>query len=651
MLAGEVVIMEFIFFDKDDRQMFRRSDAIDAHVIHEEYKHTASFPYDSQKVISHGMRVGWLDANGQLALYEIRQPSSTEPSGVQSYEAEHVAVAELTDYIIEDKRAFGVTASTALSRALEGSAWTVGTVEVNPTGSGNFYYTSAWQACQDIRKAWGIELVPRLTFSGTMITGRYVDIRARRGAYRGVRLTLERNIETAGITYDDRSLVTALYGRGKGEVVGSTAEGADTYGRKITFADVVWTKAGGDPADKPAGQKYVEDTAATAAFGRNGRPRYGVVDFDDCENPEELLALTWAELQKRIVPKVTIDLTVTDLRAIGYAKEGIELGDDVDVIINPWRLQIRASVVQLDEDMIDPESTRPVIGDYRSNIVYKDMTTSTNAQVGQQIAQIAPSLLQGYIDTAVLGIMSSKTHRDTLPDGSEIYVTEDETKAVRFAGGGVLLASGKNAAGDWEWRTAITGQGIVADEITTGTLNANLIHVLGTGTYFDGTTLRIQHPSLGANTYSEIDANGLRMIADGEVVGGLYKDDSGNVVSATGTLFNPNSKAFSAQIGNQTSVGLVGYGIDMKYNGVVGGNIGVYTQEETPDAPPAGMAMTTNGAAAIDGESVSIVAKGDGGIHIISAGEIVFTFVGQNAGTTETLSFTAQDIWDMLAKD
>ena len=215
-----------------------------------------------------------------------------------------------------------------------------------------------------------------------------------------------------------------------------------------------------------------------------------------------------------------------------------------------------------------------------------------------------------------------------------------------------MLANGKTSSGDWNWRTAITGQGIVADEIATGTLNANLIKILGTGTYFDGTTLRIQHPTLGENTYTEIDINGMRMISNGQIVGGLYKDSSGQVVTASGTLFNPASPVFQAYVGSQTSVGLEGTGIAMSYNGQYGGNIGVFTQEETPGAPPAGAAFVTPGRLVLDGKDIQILSNDGGDITVTSAAGMTFVFEGVNkAGQQMTLSFTAQDIWNVVITD
>lgn len=643
--------MQFYFFDKDDKMLFARSDAIEAHAIREELKHTATFPYNEAKIITVGMRVGWVNSNGALELYEIRQPTTTEPDGVQSYEAEHIAISELTDCVVQDIRPYDVTASTALTSILQGTPWQVGTVYVNPTGSSNFYWVSAWEAVVEAETVWGVRFEPRLTFNGTQITGRFLDIVSASGTFYGVRLTLDRNVSQAGVTYDDRELATAMFGRGRGEIVGSTDAGDPTYGRKIDFSSVVWSTANGDPADKPEGQTYVEDVAATAAWGRNGVPRYRIVEFDT-DDPAELLTLTWEALEATNAPKITIDMTVADLQRIGYAQEGMGLGDLVNVILQPLGIMQQAQVVQLDEDLLYPENTRPVIGDYRSNIIYKDVQTDKTAQAGAQIAQNAPGLLQGFIDTAVIGIISSKTNRYTLPDGSEVYETKDGTKAVRFSGAGILLANGKTSSGDWNWRTAITGQGIVADEIATGTLNANLIKILGTGTYFDGTTLRIQHPTLGTNTYTEIDTNGMRMISNGQIVGGLYKDSSGQVVTASGTLFNPASPVFQAYVGSQTSVGLEGTGIAMSYNGQYGGNIGVFTQEETPGAPPAGAAFVTPGRLVLDGKNIQILSNDGGDITVTSAAGMTFVFEGVNkAGQQMTLSFTAQDVWNAVITD
>lgn len=637
---------EFIFFDKDDHILFRRSDAVSAHFVHEELKHTATFPDEAGKPIERGMRVGWLDSNKNILMFEIRVPVRSLPDGTVSYTAEHICISELMDEVVQDKRAYNVTASSALSDALDGTLWRVGRVDVNPVGSDNFYWIKAWEAAIKVRSGWGVRIWPRITFDGAKITGRYLDILSASGTFRGVRLQLDRNVEQAGVTYDDRNLVTALYGRGKGEAVGTNQQGETTYGRKITFEDVVWTKAGGNPADKPAGQLYVEDTAATAIYGRKGRPRYGVVEFDDCEDPAQLLELTWSELQKRVVPSVNISMTILNLRDIGYAEQGLSLGDLTHVIIEPFSLRTQAKVVQLDEDLLYPENTRPVIGDYMSDIVFKIAQIKKSSESGQKIAQAVPSLLQGYIDTAVTGIMSSKTRRETLPDGSEMYITEDGTKAVRFTGAGILIADGKDSTGDWNWRTAITGNGIVADEITSGVLNANLIKMLGSGTSLDGTTLTIKNPSVAPDASVTIGLDGLKMINAGNIIGGYYKLNN-DIVSAVQMLFNPKRPRFSAKVGQIAGVGESATGITLDMDNVWEGFIGPYTFD---GYNPVGTTLYSKKHLLLTTENGTItVQANDGEVSIQSSGGIWFSFIGRNAaGVTMDLHFTAQQIWNSL---
>ncbi len=488
--------MQFHFFDQNDVLLFSRSDAISATRTAETMTHAATFPDIDERVFERGLRVGFIDDTGKFDLYEIRQPARSQPKAAQGYEAEHVVIAELSDYNIDDRRPYNTTPATAVSVALEGTTWQLGRVDVDGIASTNYYDISPWEALLKVRDTWGVAIVPRITYSGNQITGRYIDVLSRHGEDRGLRLTLDSNIQQVGISWDDRTLKTALKGRGKGEVVGENSQGDDTYGRKITFEDVVWVKANGDPADKPLGQNWVEDVEATATYGRKGEKRLGVADFPDCEDPDELLTLTWNALQEAKIPQVTIKATIVDLFKLGYSGQPIVFGDTVTCLIDPWGIQSKLRVVKLTEDLLRPGNTKPTIGDYSADIVSYEVTNSYSSDLASKIAQNAPSLLQGYIDTSVLAIMSSKTKRTTMEDGSEVYETDDGTKAVWFSGAGILLASELNPDGSWRWRTAITGSGIVADEITVGILRAALVTILGSeNMYWSGPTMYIMDKS------------------------------------------------------------------------------------------------------------------------------------------------------------
>lgn len=353
-------ISEFMFFDKDDKLLFLRNDAVSLTVTEEEFRCNGLFPYDPEKEIRHGMRIGWLERDN-LLLYEIRQPSTDAVMMTQAFEAEHVSIAELLDEAIEDARPTNKTAAQAVEIALKGTGWILGEDtfkgEIKST---EFYMESVWSALLQIRDKWGATISPRIAYTfGGMI--RYIDVLDRRGENRGVRLTLKLNAQQAGITYDDRDLYTALYGQGS-----SPGEGQ----RLITFEDAFWSVDNGDPTNKPIGQKWVEDEDATKFFGRKGRKRTGFVKFETLD-PKELLIKTWDALQNAKTPRVTVNMTAFNLAAIGYSWQGLEWGDDVVVVMDEIGVEIAARVTQFERDVLRPENSKPVIGDYRPDIVFE----------------------------------------------------------------------------------------------------------------------------------------------------------------------------------------------------------------------------------------------------------------------------------------
>jgi hypothetical protein len=56
-----------------------------------------------------------------------------------------------------------------------------------------------------------------------------------------------------------------------------------------------------------------------------------------------------------------------------------------------------------------------------------------------------------------------------------VFESADGKSAMMISGNGFMLAASKDQYGDWVWRTAGTGEGLVADVITAGTLNADRV--------------------------------------------------------------------------------------------------------------------------------------------------------------------------------
>ena len=247
--------------------------------------------------------------------------------------------------------------------------------------SANISRGSVWQAVNTIQENWNVYITPRVTVnSAGSITGRYLDIKPAAGTWRGVRLSVDKNLTDSTVIYDDSEVYTALYGYGGSVDVVDTSGGDDTK-EDLTFADIVWTATDEHPA-KPSGQTYIEDPSKTALYGRNGRPRFGYYQNSDIDDGEVLLEKTWASLKECFTPRINISGTVTDLYRLGYKDEPLRLHDLVIVDITPTGETFQKEIIKLTVDLIDPTATQPEIGDYIKNIIYINSETSDEASGG-----------------------------------------------------------------------------------------------------------------------------------------------------------------------------------------------------------------------------------------------------------------------------
>ena len=239
---------------------------------------------------------------------------------------------------------------------------------------------SVWQAVNTVAQNWNVYITPRVTFSTAgAITGRYLDIAPAEGTWRGVRLSIDKNMSDSSVVYDDSEVLTALYGYGGN--VDVVQSGSDDKTEELTFASVVWTATADHPA-KPNGQTYLEDPAKTALYGRNGRPRFGYYQNSNISDAEVLLQKTWETLKETSEPKISITGTVSDLYRLGYADQPLRLHDTVIVEIRQTGEKFQKEIIRLDVDLIDPTATRPEIGDYIPNIIYLEKETSDTASGG-----------------------------------------------------------------------------------------------------------------------------------------------------------------------------------------------------------------------------------------------------------------------------
>lgn len=354
-----------------------------------------------------------LEPNIFYALFE--KPDSTEylmfkliSEDVQNdrvtYNGVESAYDELKGYgYVKDIRPVKRTAKEILQRVLQDTRWEVGYIDsTNPVDT-NFYYQTYLDCIQQIVKLFNLEVTFTYGFDTRhqQITSRKVNLYLQQGRRTGKRFEYGSNLLEVTREEDSQNIVTALVGRGKGEEKydDSTGEPTDGYGRRIGFSDVVWSKANGDPVDKPLGQEYVEDPEATKIFGYDdGKPRTGVIIFDDIDDPVELLKATWASLKSSDRPKVSFKAQVTDVG-------NLQLGDTIAIIRHEISIEYFTRVFKVDHDLLNKNNSTIEMGDDMSDrslysyISDVDATANQAVQSANQAVVSAGSKNKNYYAT------------------------------------------------------------------------------------------------------------------------------------------------------------------------------------------------------------------------------------------------------------
>lgn len=311
-----------------------------------------------------GDRIVWRDKKGRWRENIVDGITETRARAgiVYSYYCPSSAQIELSGDYLEDKRPLNTTASVAMTSALSESRWTVGTVASLGQNGANFYHTNAWAAIHDVADTWGGELEFEISVSGSKVTARRVHLRERVGADTGKRFTYTKDLVSVVREVDEGNVVTALYGYGKAPE--STDEDGNLtggYERKLTFGDV------------NGGQNWVGDADALARWGRpdgkGGKSHvFGDVEFEDCEDKSELLALTKDELGNRCTPKVSYEVDAISLARAGEGFEGADEGDTVLVIDKVYDppLRVQARITKIEEDELTESKATYTIGNFQT---------------------------------------------------------------------------------------------------------------------------------------------------------------------------------------------------------------------------------------------------------------------------------------------
>ena len=431
-------------------------------------------------------RIVFKDSMGRWCEYVCQGSETKRASGIPVTVAYCAgSIAELSRSYIEDKRNRDADAKSCLVKALDGTRWEAGTVDLGATLQSadlSFYHCTVLEAIQSIADTYGLEIETEYqpTDDGNAIGRRIIHMLDRRGQTNpSRRFEYGKDLTEISRDVDSADVITRLYGWGKGvETTDESGNATGGYGRKIDLSTV------------NNGKKYVEDTTATQNWGIPGpdgtrQPSVGDVDFTDCDDPNELLALTKAKLKTLSTPVVSYEATVAALQKAGMGTEGVDVGDEVQIVdtafISPLRLEGR--VLKIDEDLVGSlADTKITLGNIRQTYTQRlsaqqqqlDKLVSSSGAWNAAAAGTGP-YMRDLIDR-INEIMNETGGYAYMKPGIGIMVydkPEDQnpTQAIQIGGGFWRIADKKKPNGEWDFRSLANGHGIFADTLFTGMLH------------------------------------------------------------------------------------------------------------------------------------------------------------------------------------
>lgn len=381
------------------------------------------------------------------------------------------SIYELTSCFVPFLSITGNTVITGLTELLSVSSpvssFNVGTSDISGTYSLQRTQYNALTCLRDWAEKVGGEIDVRVEWlNGAPI--RYIDIVQSIGANRSKTIYDDREITEFKVDVPVEDYYTAAYAYG--EIVDEV---------QLGISDVVWSAANGDPIDKPLGQAYVTlSDAVREQFGVfiGGEFRHRFTKFEEqkIKDGAELISAAYNFLVANIIDKTGYSLTVADLYAMGYQSEEIRLGDTVNISVARLGLKTESRIIKVTENALNPIENKFEFNfkqRYITDTINNLTSTATEAQTTANISY-SRSILNAWNNEINAGTAYISA---TATDGLTVYnapTAEEATKAIQLKGGSLRIANSK-IAGEWSWSTVGTGDGLIADAITTGRLKGD----------------------------------------------------------------------------------------------------------------------------------------------------------------------------------
>ncbi|WP_051344365.1 phage tail protein [Alicyclobacillus herbarius] len=264
--------------------------------------------------------------------------------------------------------------SAVMQAILQGTDWSVGTVEI--TTPGNFSITDSTNRLAAIRQIPGI-YGGELKFDSV---GRKVHLLRQVGSDTGFLFAFGKNMKSNKRTVDTRNLVTRLYPYGA---------------NNLSIADV------------NNGVPYIEDYSWYDSTGKTRQVKSATLTNDDITNPSYLLQ--WAKQQLAVLCQPTISYAVDGVLTPDDPIPG--LGDIVTVYDQTLGLNMKARIAKRTIDVLQPENTSleletalPTLADQLSNI----------QAGGGSISDVVDAVNQAMQDMVVFNLLLNSRADDGL---------------------------------------------------------------------------------------------------------------------------------------------------------------------------------------------------------------------------------------------
>lgn len=326
--------------------------------------------------------------------YKIVQSNMPTPNTVQYTCIEYAYYLFAKDGLVHDKRPTKLSVAETITQIIMGTKWKVGYTDPSlPTFTGNFYWQTRTDCFKELVEGTGSELEFYMTMANNKITSRTIEAYKQRGTDTHQRFTYGMNALEVIAEEDATNAVTKVYPRGSGEMYTSDGEGQ----RKLTISDVEWSKAKGDPTDKPKGQDYLVYGSAKYDLDNGNQPS-SIVEFQDEKDANKLIRKAFNWLKQNNRPKVQFKAKVSDVG-------DLKLGDRVVIDREDLDIKYVTRVFKLDRNLLNEKLNTIELGDVVAHTLADAISnvSSSLADTNKRVDSVSNTIVDGNGNTVTYG--------------------------------------------------------------------------------------------------------------------------------------------------------------------------------------------------------------------------------------------------------